>query len=232
MRTGKADTYVMKLDKIVKARSQGTNIPIVSRAPSLSFPGILPEGDKAGYDSEVEIQQAGSANRGGITAQPGAMNAEAPNALSISVANISAMRDYYSWSQKQARIICWVAVGACAAGILVIMASLVLSVISALAFDKVLITAIGGMVTELFAGTTLIVYRSSLAQLNRYHKSLHEDQRFLSSVDLLWQFSSDTERDKMLASIIRNSLKINLALATEKEKPEEDAKKGEDAANN
>lgn len=230
MGADRKDAYLEKLDQIVKARSQGTNVPFFSRATLSTSRGVLGENAEEGLKPTVEAQGAEGAERG-VSIQSAGMNAAAPNALSISVANIGAMRDYYSWSQKQAKIICWVAVAACIAGIAVIAASLIFSVIGKLAFDKVLITAIGGMVTELFAGTTLIVYRNSLVQLNYYHNALHEDQRFLSSVDLLWQFSSDTERDKMLASIIRNSLKINLALATEKETQEDAPKKDEDSAN-
>lgn len=62
----------------------------------------------------------------------------------------------------------------------------------------------------MIAGTALVVYRSSLAQLNHYHKALHEDERFLSSVNLLGKFTEDEMRDNMLQEIIRSEIQMNL----------------------
>lgn len=56
----------------------------------------------------------------------------------------------------------------------------------------------------------MVVYRNSLLQLNHYHRALHEDQRFLSSVELLGKFSSAEEKDKMLQEIIKSQMEMNL----------------------
>ena len=79
-----------------------------------------------------------------------------------------------------------------------------------LSYQISIIPAIGGVITELIAGTALVVYRSSLAQLNHYHKALHEDERFLSSVNLLGKFTEDEMRDNMLQEIIRSEIQMNL----------------------
>ena len=47
-------------------------------------------------------------------------------------------------------------------------------------------------------------------QLNHYHKALHEDERFLSSVNLLGKFTIDEMRDNMLQEIIRSEIQMNL----------------------
>ena len=73
-----------------------------------------------------------------------------------------------------------------------------------------IIPAISGVVTELIAGTALVVYRHSLLQLNHYHKALHEDERFLSSVNLLGKFSNVRDQDEMLREIIRSEIQMNL----------------------
>ena len=54
-------------------------------------------------------------------------------------------------------------------------------------FSDVNYPAVGGAITEVIAGTALIVYRNSLSQLNHYHKALHEDERFLSSCKFAWE---------------------------------------------
>ena len=66
----------------------------------------------------------------------------------------------------------------------------------------------------------MIVYRNSLSQLNHYHKALHEDERFLSSVNLLGKFSTVEARDDMLREIIRSEIQMNLAELQENENRE------------
>ena len=138
---------------------------------------------------------------------------EPANVLSIILLNLAKIKGYYDWSKTQAIITFFIAAGSCVVGILLMVFAFVYSVTGKIALDKTIITAIGGLVTELFAGTTLIVYKSSLKQMNFYHKSLHEDQRFLAAVDLLCRFSNDKNRDKMLQSIICSSMQISIAAA-------------------
>ena len=63
----------------------------------------------------------------------------------------------------------------------------------------------------------MVVYRNSLSQLNHYHKALHEDERFLSSVNLLGKFSTVEAQDDMLREIIRSEIQMNLAVTQENE---------------
>jgi hypothetical protein len=91
-----------------------------------------------------------------------------------------------------------------------IIIAIVLPIIFSLSFKMLLIPAVGGVITELVAGTALAVYRNSLAQLNHYHKALHEDERFLSSVNLLGKFSAVEAQDDMLWEIVRSEIQMNL----------------------
>lgn len=98
--------------------------------------------------------------------------------------------------------------------------AILLPVVFRLSFQMSIIPAIGGVITELIAGTALVVYRNSLSQLNHYHKALHEDERFLSSVNLLGKFSSVEAQDDMLREIIRSEIQMNLAELQENENRE------------
>lgn len=98
--------------------------------------------------------------------------------------------------------------------------AVVLSIIFGFNFQIAVIPAIGGIITELIAGTALVVYRNSLSQLNHYHKALHEDERFLSSVNLLGKFSSAQVQDDMLREIIKSEIQMNLDGLKEIEKTE------------
>ncbi|HML66915.1 MAG TPA: hypothetical protein PKA81_00840 [Clostridia bacterium] len=189
MRTGQSDDYIQKLNSIVEVRNKE----------------IAQKLGKEDFLSGRRIQLADVEE---IPTEPA-------NALSIIQLNLNNMHDYFEWSLTQAKIIFGVAAGSCIVGIVLIVLSFVFAVLGKFALDQAILTAIGGVATELFAGTTLIVYRSSLKQLNFYHKSLHEDQRFLSSVDLLCRFSNDKNRDKMLQTIICSSMQISIAAAAE-----------------
>lgn len=103
--------------------------------------------------------------------------------------------------------------------------AILLPVVFRLSFQMSIIPAIGGVITELIAGTALVVYRNSLSQLNHYHKALHEDERFLSSVNLLGKFSSVEAQDDMLREIIRSEIQMNLAELQENENREADNSK-------
>lgn len=132
------------------------------------------------------------------------------NALGRMMINLEDIKEFYTWSQKQAKAAFVLAVSMCILGFGLIIIACVLPVAFKLSFQISIIPAIGGVITELIAGTALVVYRSSLAQLNHYHKALHEDERFLSSVNLLGKFTEDEMRDNMLQEIIRSEIQMNL----------------------
>lgn len=102
------------------------------------------------------------------------------------------------------------AVVMCIFGFSLIVIAIILGVMLKLELRMSIIPAISGVVTELIAGTALVVYRHSLLQLNHYHKALHEDERFLSSVNLLGKFSNVRDQDEMLREIIRSEIQMNL----------------------
>ncbi|MBP3315836.1 MAG: hypothetical protein J6M03_08440 [Clostridia bacterium] len=125
--------------------------------------------------------------------------------------NLEDIKQFYTWSQKQAKASFILAVVTCVAGFLLMCVSVILPIVCNLQFEIAIIPAIGGALTELIAGTSLIVYKSSLKQLNHYHKALHEDERFLSSVNLVEKFSNIEAQDDMLKEIIRSEIQMNLS---------------------
>lgn len=132
------------------------------------------------------------------------------DALERMMINLEDIKEFYTWSQKQAKAAFILAVSMCISGFILIIAASLLPVVFKLGLEMSTIPAIGGVITELIAGTALVVYRNSLAQLNHYHKALHEDERFLSSVNLLGKFTTDERRDDMLQEIIRSEIQMNL----------------------
>lgn len=132
------------------------------------------------------------------------------DALGRMLINLEDIKEFYTWSQKQAKASFVLAVSMCISGFVLMIASIILPITFKLSFQMSIIPAVGGVITELIAGTALVVYRNSLSQLNHYHKALHEDERFLSSVNLLGKFNTVEAKDDMLREIIRSEIQMNL----------------------
>ena len=139
------------------------------------------------------------------------------DALGRLMINLEDIKEFYTWSQKQAKASFILAVAMCIFGFILMIGAVMLPVVFRLSFEMSIIPAIGGVITELIAGTALVVYRNSLSQLNHYHKALHEDERFLSGVNLLGKFSTVEAQDDMLREIIRSEIQMNLAGLQENE---------------
>ena len=139
------------------------------------------------------------------------------DALGRMMINLEDIKEFYTWSQKQAKASFILAVAMCIFGFILMIGAVMLPVVWRLSFEMSIIPAIGGVITELIAGTALVVYRNSLSQLNHYHKALHDDERFLSGVNLLGKFSTVEAQDDMLREIIRSEIQMNLAGLQENE---------------
>lgn len=133
------------------------------------------------------------------------------DALGRMLINLEDIKEFYTWSQKQAKAAFYLAIFMCVLGFLLMATSVVFIMVFDLSIQASLLPTIGGIVTELIAGTALIVYKNSLLQLNHYHKALHEDERFLSSVNLINKFNSPEIQDEILRELIRSEIQMNLA---------------------
>ena len=137
------------------------------------------------------------------------------DALGRMLINLEDIKEYYTWSQKQAKSSFYFAVAICIFGFILLSSAVFILLSSDSNWGASIISAVGGVVSELIAGTALIVYKNSLLQLNHYHQALHEDERFLSSVNLLNRFSTTEIQDEMLKELIRSEIQMNLNATTE-----------------
>lgn len=132
------------------------------------------------------------------------------DALGRMLINLEDIKEFYTWSQKQAKASFILAIAMCIAGFILIAAAIIISLLFSASTNVSIITGVGGVIVELVAGTALVVYKNSISQLNHYHQALHEDERFLSSATLINKFSNDDARDEMLKEIIRSEIQMNL----------------------
>lgn len=124
--------------------------------------------------------------------------------------NLEDIKEFYTWSQNQAKGAFYLAVVMFIAGFTLIVIAVYRTFKPDANVDAAMIPAIGGAITEFIAATTLVVYRSSLSQLNHYHQALHEDERFLSSVNLIDKFHDEKLQDEMLKELIQSEIQMNI----------------------
>ena len=133
-------------------------------------------------------------------------NTDENDALRVMLVNMAEIKAYYTLSKTQAKDSFRLAVWMCVLGFVLIVVAVVLPFFMSGKYEVSIITAIGGAIVEVIAGTSLFVYKNSLVQLNHYYESLHENERFLSTVNLVRKLSED-KQDEMYIEIIRSSIK-------------------------
>jgi len=136
------------------------------------------------------------------------------NILELMLDNMTEIREYFSISKRQAQLSFWLAVVNCLVGIVLLSLSVYFAM-SGKGIEPAVLAAITGAISELFAATSLMVHNKSLSQLNHYYDALHENEMFLSTVNLIGNLSVD-KQDDMYIEIIRNELTIRSNSAKKK----------------
>ena len=121
---------------------------------------------------------------------------------SLMINNLGEMKQFYKLAKDQANEAYRLAKNSSIAGIVLITISIFISFF----FNDnpiALATTIGGMIVEILAGTSLLIYKKTLNQLNFYYLSLHKNERFLSIISIA---SQTKMRDKLYKEIVKREL--------------------------
>lgn len=122
--------------------------------------------------------------------------------LGLMLHNLKEIGEFYVLTKEQAKKSFHLSVGMCIAGFILFAGASVLSLVWKENLFA-LLTALGGVVVEVIAGTSLLVYKKSLEQLNYYYSSLHNNERFLSLINI----SNKTNcKDELLTKIVVSEL--------------------------
>lgn len=78
-----------------------------------------------------------------------------------------------------------------------------------------IISIAGGTVTELIAGTVLVIHNKSALQLNYYYDALHENKKILSAINLADKLDKKSRR-KMYERIIKSQILLSEGKEDEK----------------
>ena len=127
------------------------------------------------------------------------------DALKLMLVNMEEIKAYYTLSKTQAKDSFRLSGWMCILGFVLLVAAVVLPFLTREKYEVSIITAIGGAIVEIIAGTSLFVYKNSLTQLNHYYESLHDNERFLSYVNLVRKLSPE-KQDDMYIEIIRSGI--------------------------
>lgn len=127
---------------------------------------------------------------------------EEANIIGLMAMNLAEIRQFYTLTKNQAISSYIFAKNTSIVGILFVILSIAISLV----FDKndiAFVTGISGAIIEILAATSLFIYKKSQTQLNYYYSSLHNNERFLSLINI----SSKTKnRDDLYADIVHSEL--------------------------
>lgn len=119
--------------------------------------------------------------------------------------NMKEIKKYYVLSKTMAKGAFTLALIMCILGFAVIILSIAIIFLKNISFLESLTPVIGGTVVEAIAGTAWVVYKKSLEQLNQYYEALHDNEKYLSSVNLVDKLTDD-KKDEIYIAIINNQL--------------------------
>jgi multimeric flavodoxin WrbA len=122
--------------------------------------------------------------------------------LGLMALNLKEIKEFYTLTKKQAIKAFNLSVFMCIAGFLLFALSVAISLVWH--YSQIAITtAIGGAVVEIVAGTSLLVYRKALGQLNFYYSSLHDNERYMSLINVAAK--TDT-KNELYSKIVTSEL--------------------------
>lgn len=170
---------------------------------------------KNAHDLEKEVEEYYNIAKKAIIKDTEAQNdnlniskdVEATDIIELMLLNMKEIKEYYILSKTMAKRSFVLAVTMCILGFVVILSSIVTIFFVDISLMELLVPVIGGSIVEVIAGTSLSVYKKSLEQLNQYYESLHNNERFLSLVNLVNKLSDD-KKDETYINIINNQLEV------------------------
>lgn len=116
--------------------------------------------------------------------------------------NLNEIRQFYELTKEQAINSYKLAKNSSIAGIALIIIAILIAII----FNNnqiAVATAAGGIIVEVLAGTSLFVYEKTLKQLNYYYASLHNNERFLSLINIVGKTNI---KDELYSKIVESEL--------------------------
>lgn len=133
--------------------------------------------------------------------------------VELMIYNLRALYRNIQWGRKQAKIALAFGITFSVCGLFVYCLPLIMhsKIIDNDVASSVISPLVGGTIAELIAATAMVIYSKSIKQLNYYHKALHENERFLTSINVIRGLNcGENDRiamiDKVVSDYIRGGL--------------------------
>lgn len=116
------------------------------------------------------------------------------------------IQEYFQISKNQSKFSFYFSISSSVVGIIVvIIAASGIVIFKNLGIS--IIAAVSGAITEIISGIVLWIHNKSALQLNYYYDSLHENEKFLSALNIADKLSEE-KREDMYMEIIRKQIDI------------------------
>lgn len=127
--------------------------------------------------------------------------------------NNDEIKEYFKISKRHAKSSYRFSIISCIVGILMLGLA-IYGVVVVNDLEVAIIGTISGAITEVISGTVLWIHNKSALQLNHYYNALHQNERFLSAINMADKLSNE-KREEMYIEIIRRQIEIHNVEKTE-----------------
>lgn len=129
---------------------------------------------------------------------------EKKDILALMKDNTQEIKEYFEISKKQEKTSYWISISCAVLGIVMLICSIIALFMSE---DKEItaITIVGGAITEFVSGVVLWIHNKSAMQLNYYYDALHENETFLSAINLADSLEKEN-KEQMYMEIIKRQV--------------------------
>lgn len=113
--------------------------------------------------------------------------------IALMLKNNDEITEYFKISKSQAKASFWFSVISCIVGLLALIVG-IYGIVILKDVSVSVISLISGSISELISGTIFWVHNKSALQLNHYYDALHENEKFLSAVNIADKLSDEKRK--------------------------------------
>ncbi len=136
-----------------------------------------------------------------------AAKVEDKDIIALMLKNNDEITEYFKISKSHAKVSFWFSVVSCIVGLFALVIG-VYGIVVLRDMSVSVISLISGSISELISGTIFWVHNKSALQLNHYYNALHENEKFLSAVNIADKLC-DEKKEEILIEIIRKQIGDN-----------------------
>lgn len=132
---------------------------------------------------------------------------ERQDVLAFMQNNTKEIKEYFQISKKQERVSYYVSIICAIFGFFMLLGA-VFAVFLDSGIETTVISIVSGSITEVISGIVLWIHNKSAMQLNYYYDALHENEKFLSAINLADKLE-DEKKEQMYMEIIRSQISMS-----------------------